>query len=154
MAGGGQPLYIVKAISPLLESIAETARSKSPTSKDEVNQYDAIIGQIAKRVASGVQPHQDSAVKRVRLHGGVEEYAVSPIWYSYTIGPNAPRVYFMLRKIKDLVSEVECGRLGLEPEQDCLVVVGETDKANQTKVLQQFSGDTRRRLRQWGSGSV
>jgi len=149
-------VLFARALDERLEDIADTVRAKSPRSNGDLNVFDQIAQHLAKRVASGIMPWQSAnSVKRVRARSSEQgpEYKDVSIWYSFDVSPNAPRVYFTLKEAAEIMDTKEAAG-EIEPDEQCLVVIAETDKANQTSVLKVLTGKGHRRLRRNGSGAV
>lgn len=134
-----------------LAEIAADVRQKSPTTKNEVNQYDAIEKQIALRIAGGIMPYKNTnSIKRIKQKP-VGVFEGLSIWYSHDLSPNAPRIYFTVKKMGELL-------IAEDPRIDHaahgVVILAESDKANQVSVLQVLTGGSHRAIRRGGAGSV
>lgn len=152
--GGEVPLYIVRAISRRIERFSERARAKSPTQAHEKNIYDHVIEQEALRIASGISPRTSKAVKRFfGIKDAPDEYGgLGMVWSNIDRGNNPPRVYFALSQMARLASETALQ--ALNPNQELMVVIAETDKTQQDVLFTRLTGETRRVVRKNGAGPI
>jgi hypothetical protein len=74
------------------------------------------------------------------------EYVGVPIWFTFDKSPNAPRIYYTLKRTGEITEE---GR-----EQFLLVILGITDMQNQEEFFKTISTKSLRQLRREGVGAV
>ena len=150
----GSSVYVVNAIDSRLQDIADDIRKNMKINEDGLNAFDIAINQEAKRIAGGIMPYTDTnSVKSLkRITSKIPKEFNIPIWYTFDMSPNAPRVYFTIKKLGNIIDPSHESALDLEKE--CLIVIAETDKSNQTDVLKVLTGSGHKTLRNNGAGSV
>ncbi|MEI6481655.1 MAG: hypothetical protein WCO19_05150 [Candidatus Saccharibacteria bacterium] len=150
----GSSVYVINAIDSRLQDISDDIRKNMTLNEDGLNAFDLAISQEAKRIAGGIMPWTNTnsvkALKRVtsKIPG---DFSL-PIWYTFDMSPNAPRVYFTVKKLAEIIDSSSKSARDLTKE--CLILIAETDKSNQTDVLKVLTGSGHKTLRSNGAGSV
>lgn len=149
----GGSIYVGRFVEQNLEKIAKAVRDKSPTQKDELNMFDAITHEVVKMLCCGIMPwHGVNSIKRVSSISDRSPYAGESIWRTVDVSPNTPRLYFSLKEVEQVVTSEDVKKL--DESKKILLIVAETDKANQLEVLQTITKQSRRFLRNNGAGSI
>jgi len=142
-------LYILYAMEDKFQNIAEETLSKGLSNKI----YGAISNQ-ANLMFDGNMPweHRSSNIKKLKKDvKAPDEYRNEKIWYTYDLRPNAPRVYFIVKK----ASEIEVSNDPvLDPQAMCMIIVAITDKKQQLTVLKRLTGKDQDTLVAEGAGSI
>ncbi len=151
MLGHSVPVYIVRAMSKRMQDISHVSRESFARNSQGTNKFDIALMQQARRIAMGVMPYQDAnSVKRLKVKQADmrPEYRGESFWYTFDITPNAPRVYFTVKKARDLLA----GKV--DGDALALVIVGESDKQRQLEIFTRFTTLSRTFLRNNGVGSI
>ena len=150
----GKTVYIIDAVDKNLSVLSDDCRVNLPTNEFGEDCFEAATTQEARRIASDIMPWTSTnSVKSLDKAGSKTpaEYSGTPIWYTFDISPNAPRVYFTIKKLGDIIDQTKPTKL--DRDSWVMVVMARTDKSNQTTVLKQFTGRAHNTLRANGSGS-
>jgi hypothetical protein len=153
---GQAKLLVVDSIQGKLKEISLDARRKSRLNGGGADQYDVMANKVISSFLEGILPHQkNSGFKSVLGILDKSPYKGTPIWYATDISPNAPRFYFTIfNNAQEVTSEVDRQLYDIDSDTVSLVIIGETDKANQVDALKVITGASHKRLRKNGSGSV
>lgn len=151
----GQEVYLTRAMIPKFAAISVAVRENSPRDRDGLCKYERIIRHHARRLAEGDRPYKNTNSVR-SLRGA--NFGDLPIWYTHDISPNSPRIYFTLKKLGELTDQttaILAGRQNpINPDQLCMVILAETDKAHQLEVVKTMTGRGHKNLRRGGVGSI
>lgn len=151
LEGQDRPVYIVHAVAKKVTEIARISRESFAKNAQGMNKFDSALLQQARRMAKGIMPYQDAnSVKRLKVQQADlrPEYRGNSYWYTFDITPNAPRVYFTVKKASEII-------IGTTADDAlALVVVGESDKQRQLDIFARFTTLSRTYLRNNGVGSI
>lgn len=132
-------ISLFKFMTRKVQKIANSL-DRGRKNQDGLDRYENEIHKAAMRMAGGIMPWESSnSVKRAT--GSDSEVEV---WYTFDISPNAPRVYFRVSEEKIVDGK---------PHRD-VIVVAETDKQHQLRVLSALTGKSQKTLKAEGAGSV
>ena len=146
-------VYILDGISDELTGIRDETFFKN---KELEHKILVKIDTAADKIAQGNLPWNTfNGFKRLERGNGKSGLNNDEaIYYIYDKSPNAPRIYFTMKKAGDL-EVVEAGKTPiLKPEQWCMTIVAITDKDQQIAVLKQLTGRSTKQLRAGGAGSI
>lgn len=150
----GHKQFTIEAIQPgKLDKISEESRMKSPTSKDQANLYDVILAQIASVIASGIKPHEATNLKLMKTKP-VAEFSKLNILRNIDVSPNAPRMYVAILPASEVLSSSDISKYLIGNDETIIIVLAETDKANQEQVISKFTGLSTIAVRNMGAGQV
>jgi hypothetical protein len=95
-------------------------------------------------------PFQDPAVKKIKNKPSDmrDGYKKTSIWYSFNVSPNAPRLYFTVLPAPSNIDN------NVGADDLMLVVMAETDKANQIDIFKRFTTKSHTALVNQGAGSI
>lgn len=132
-------VYIVDACSEKLADIKDMTLGKNKSVEHKIN---VKIETAAEKIATGNLPWNSTNTFQ-RLHLGIEtpdEYSKSAIYYVSDVSPNAPRIYFSMKKAGEIEIVAEGEKPRLNPDQWCMMLVAITDKDRQIAALKQLTG--------------
>ena len=146
-------VYIVDACSEKLADIRDMTLAKNKSVEHKIN---VKIETAAEKIATGNLPWSSTNTFK-RLHLGSEtpdEYSDSAIYYISDVSPNAPRIYFSMKKAGEIEIVAEGEKPRLNPDQWCMMLVAITDKDLQIAALKQLTGRSTKQLIADGAGSI
>jgi hypothetical protein len=142
-------VLVVTALRTNLAVLASRLQGESPSNADGRDKYQADIHELAKKISSDIMPYRTTngmVSVNIKDQDRKPEYVGVPIWFTFDKSPNAPRIYYTLKRTGEITEE---GR-----EQFLLVILGITDMQNQEEFFKTISTKSLRQLRREGVGAV
>ncbi len=142
-------VYVFEGIADELIAIRDATIAK-------INKIPGKINTAAEKIAQGNLPWTThNTFKRLDLGDKPPvAYKDESIYYIPDKSPNAPRIYFTVKRAGALEVVYPDRKPILDPEQWCMTIVAITDKAQQIDTLQSLTGKTRKQLIADGAGSI
>lgn len=134
----GGKIYIIKALTEKQREISEKARKKADQSRisstgEQANEFDAKIAYIAENVMSDSFWHKRPIGFKPPLRDPSEKYSNFPVLGYGELGSNPIRIYFTVCEAGKVI---DGSQAGIDPENRVLIILGESDKQEQMKLLQ------------------
>jgi len=136
---GQKAIYIAKDYDPQLAKLAVSSRKKHPTAKDKIHPYDRLIEKAAEGLATGALPaiYDGSAGNVIGTYARSAEYEGLELRYCKSRAHNSSRVYYVVKRISEVVPDISGD---IDRNALCMVVIAETDKANESAVIVRIRG--------------
>jgi hypothetical protein len=123
---------------PQLLKSAQQSRAKNPVAKDKTHPYDRLNQKTAIGVATGALPVIYDGSTGDRLRGPFsDDYADIPVRYARSAAANRVRSYYAIRPAEEVFGPTDTE---FKAGSHCVVVLAETNKDHEAKVLLRMKG--------------
>lgn len=139
---GDKTVYLAYGMSPQAQDISKTVRHGAGAS------FDNLAMDIVRTRLKDVPLRENRGLIKTLLGDARPGYP-KQIWYGRKRGSKA-RVYFASNEL----GSVSAGQLpeGCNPQDECIIVLGESNKTRQVQLLKHITRQTRRELQNTGVG--
>ena len=144
----GNSILFCEAMSPAATSISQELRAR----KQYGDELDRLWNRVKDVESSGNEAAQGYSQRAFGVSD--EAYKNVSVLYYGNIGPNARRIYYVKTNMEKYEPVQQLAMdAGLEAQLPLLILIGETDKANQLKLLGTL-GISRQEAKAHGAGSI
>jgi hypothetical protein len=146
-------VYILDGVSDELTAIRDETLSKNKELEHKIN---VKIQTAAEKIATGNLPWNTINTFKMLKRGTEtpDRYSKESIYYITDNSPNAPRIYFSMKKASELEIVADGNQPLLNPQQWCMILIAITDKDQQIATLKQLTGRSTEQLKALGAGSI
>lgn len=146
---GKNVVLVVYAYDPSLQTTSEQSRAKYDRASGKVHSYDIAIRTVAEQLANNesVENLVSKTLKYVNGSKRSKPYADMTVAGKKVRSANDSNIYFTFSTTKELHLDIPD-----IADSQCIVVLAETDKANQLAVLQRINGTRAARLKSKRAG--
>lgn len=139
---GDKTIYLAYGMSPQAQDISKTVRHGAGAN------FDNLAMDIVRTRLKDVPLHENRGLIKILL-GNTRPGYPKQIWYGRKRGSKA-RVYFASSEL----GKVSAGQLpeGCNPQDECIIVLGESNKTRQVQLLKHITYQSRRALQNTGVG--